>query len=76
MMYMGDFPERDPQLDFRENRIISILKFYFCQINVYDLQKREVELRKIIFQKYRFYKPFSRGGILEEVILVRGSFNK
>ena len=36
---MGDSPEREPcQLDFREKKTFSILKFSFRQINLYDLQ--------------------------------------
>ena len=45
----------------------SILKFYFRQINLYNLQEWKDELHKIISQKYRFYNTFSRSGTSQEV---------
>ena len=49
---MGDSPDRNPFQLLSWKKIISLLKFSFCWINLYDFQEREGELHRIILQKY------------------------
>ena len=62
---MNDSPRKGPfSVSLKK---ISVYQFTFWQIDLYDLQELEGELRKIILQKYRFYNPFNRSGTSQKV---------
>ena len=50
------------QLLSRKKKKLPILKLFFHQINLYDLQEWEDELREIVLRKYRAYNPLSHSG--------------